>query len=146
MTAELIALTKELQRTTVMLDKVVMRLDAADKRANRHRLQLLIVAGCVVAVFLIGWWTFDSLRTSRDESRIVACHQDNDTAKRINGLNDRNQDLLRDALDRGDRTPAEQAEAQEFLVQQLAEYEALKVPLRDCSPAGIRAYYEGDEP
>lgn len=144
MTAELIALTEELRTTTSMLAVVVDRLDAADKRANRHRLQILIVAGCVVAVFLIGWRTLDALRTSRDESRIVSCQQDNDTAERINGLNDRNQDLLRDAVARGDRTPAEQDEAEAFLAQQLAEYEALKVPLRDCSPAGIRAYYEGD--
>lgn len=49
MTAEVIALTEELRTTTAMLSVVVDRLDAADKRATRHRLWTGVLACCVLA-------------------------------------------------------------------------------------------------
>ena len=49
MTAELVALTEELRITTAMLAKVTVRLDAADRRANRHRLWTGVLALCVLA-------------------------------------------------------------------------------------------------
>lgn len=49
MTQELIMLTDELRATTSMLAVVVDRLDAADRRANRHRLWTGVIALCVLA-------------------------------------------------------------------------------------------------
>ena len=45
---ELVALTDELRVTTEMLGKVIARLDAADRRANRHRLWTGVLALCVL--------------------------------------------------------------------------------------------------
>lgn len=53
MTAELIELTEELRATTKMLGKVTVRLDDADRRANRHRLWTGILALCVLANALL---------------------------------------------------------------------------------------------
>lgn len=45
MTDDLAALTEELHRTTLMLGKVLRRLDAAEKRANRQSLLTRLLAG-----------------------------------------------------------------------------------------------------
>lgn len=49
MTQELLALTDELRATNAMLATVADRLDAADRRANRHRLYTGVLALCVLA-------------------------------------------------------------------------------------------------
>ena len=85
----------------------------------------------------------DTILEARQVARKVACDADNENAGKINGLNDRSQDLLRDAAAGGNRTPEQQARADQFIAEQIAKYEALKIPLRDCSSqAAIDAYYE----
>lgn len=54
MTAELIALTAELRTTTDMLGHVLERLDAADKRARRHRAGTWVLAATVIAISVLG--------------------------------------------------------------------------------------------
>ena len=75
MTAELIALTEELRVTTVMLGKVVARLDEADRRANRHRLWTGVLALCVIAnAVMFGLFYMDQ----RDQET-AACLRSNAT-------------------------------------------------------------------
>lgn len=122
-----------------------------ERRLLRVLTVVAIVVGCVGIFLAVGARSvaneasaaLDAFTASRTEARAIACQADNDTAGRINGLNDRTQDLLRDASAGGDRTPEEQERVDAFLVEQLAKYEALKVPLRDCSPQGIEDYYGG---
>ena len=66
MTAELIALTEELRRTTEMLAAVIIRLDEADQRANRHRLWTLLLALSVMAVTALGGFFVVDSRHERD--------------------------------------------------------------------------------
>lgn len=74
MTAELVALTEELQATRQMLGVVLTRLDTADKRANRHRFMTTILALCVFAVAALGGlYAIDQ----RDDER-RACLQANE--------------------------------------------------------------------
>lgn len=79
MTAELIALTDELRATQVKLDLVLARLNAADKRANRHRVWTVVLALTVVVVVLLGglFWR------DQHEQRIVACERGNETREDI---------------------------------------------------------------
>lgn len=89
----------------------------------------------------------DVFRAQRTESRVIACNAENDSAARINALNDRTQDLLRAATaDRdGDRTPEAQARVEALLNGELVKYEAIKIPYRKCDLASVEAYYEEHE-
>lgn len=128
-----------------------------DREANERRIKASVrkvrwtwivgAIGLVVAVAALwgAWWAHDAIETiqaSRREARLAACHADNDTATKINALNERTQDLLRTAAQPNDtRTAAQQARTDALVADELEEYEAVKVPLRDCSPAGIREFY-----
>lgn len=79
MTAELIALTEELARTTAILAQLLVRLDEADRRARRHRLGTYVLAIVVVALAGLGllFWQdqaqqahSDCLRSNRTRSDI----------------------------------------------------------------------------
>lgn len=85
----------------------------------------------------------NKLQDQRDEARIVQCQRDNENTGRINALNDRTQQLVRRAVEEGssNRTPDQQAIAEAFLSSELQKFEEVKVPLRDCSPEGIEAFY-----
>jgi hypothetical protein len=90
----------------------------------------------------------DAIIEARDASRIVACGTANDIAKKHNDLVDGVENTLRVATQgNGNRTPEQQARIEAFLAQQIAQYEAIKVAIRDCSPEGLRLYYhEPKEP
>jgi hypothetical protein len=66
--AELIALTDELQATRQMLTMLVDRLDAADRRARRHRFGTFLLALCLVAVTALGVLFWNNQRTAADRS------------------------------------------------------------------------------
>jgi hypothetical protein len=83
----------------------------------------------------------DELRDQRHASRIIACEKDNDTATKVNALNDRTQQLLRNAVAGGTRTPEQEARTQAFLNSELGEYEKIKVPMRQCDPASVERFY-----
>ena len=79
MTNELIELTTELRATQVKLDQVLRRLDAADARANRHRLWTFVLAATVVFALVLGglFWR------DQTQQRIAACERGNDTREDI---------------------------------------------------------------
>lgn len=79
MTAELIALTDELRATQVKLDLVLDRLDAADTRANRHRLWTVVLALTVVVVVVLGGLFWRDQR----EQRITVCNRGNEAREDI---------------------------------------------------------------
>lgn len=119
-----------------------------------HRKWRWVRRGTVVAAIVgcIGTWAglgarhaIDEMKAQRRESRVTACRSYNDDlAANVNKLNDRTQNLLRSATaSNPNRTPEQQATVDQFLQNELDEYEQIKVPLRDCSPAGIDAYYSG---
>lgn len=88
----------------------------------------------------------DTLLEARNTSRLVACGTANDTAKKINGVIAGVEDTLRiAAAPNPNRSPEAQEKTDAFLAGQIAHYETLKVELRDCSPAGIAAYYREDK-
>ena len=68
MTAELIALTDELRRTTDLLATVIVRLDEADHRANRHRLWTVLLAVSLIAVTVLGG--FVTVNAQHERERI----------------------------------------------------------------------------
>jgi hypothetical protein len=73
MTAELLALTEELRATQVKLDQVLYRLDAADRRAHRHRLWTFVLAVTVIGTLVLGglFWR------DQTQQRIAACERGN---------------------------------------------------------------------
>lgn len=80
----------------------------------------------------------------KQEARLSACISYNrDLATNLNKLNDEVQKLATDAFadPTGRRTSAEQELVGRFLDQKHTAFEADKVPFRDCSPAGIVAFY-----
>ena len=142
--AEAVAAAKAEQKLAALEDLRTSVLK--ERRLLRVLTIAALIVGCV-GIFLANdaRTTLDEFAAARSESRVIACRGDNDAAERINGLNDRTQDLLRDAVaGNGDRTPAEQAAADAFLKEQIVKYEALKIPLRGCGPQEIEDYYNGD--
>lgn len=79
MTAELIALTDELVATQAKLDLVLARLDAADTRANTHRVWTIVLAATVVVVVLLGGlFVWDD-----HQEDIAACRRGNESREDI---------------------------------------------------------------
>lgn len=72
MTAELIALTEELQATRAMLSMLVERLDAADRRARHHRFGTFVLALVVAAVSVLGVWFFVAERDDDHRACLAA--------------------------------------------------------------------------
>lgn len=81
----------------------------------------LVVIGVVALAIWSNWEQIDKINDSRAEARIVSCESYNtDTVDRINGI------LLIAGSDAPERV------------------EPLLVPHRDCTAAGITAYFDGD--
>lgn len=127
-----------------------------DRKINESRIQASVqkmrwfrrAAVLAVLAAAVALWAgvrannaVDEIRQQRTASRIVACQKDNDTATKVNALNDRTQQLLRNAVAGGNRTPEQEARTQAFLNSELAEYEKIKVPMRRCDPASVERYY-----
>lgn len=79
MTAELVALTEELARTTAILAQILVRLDDADRRARRHRTGTWVLTAVVICLAVLGglFWQdqthqarADCLRANRTRSDI----------------------------------------------------------------------------
>lgn len=105
-----------------------------------RRAALLAVAAAAVALWagVRANNAVGDIRAQRTQSRVIACENDNATAMKVNKLNDRTQQLLRNAVAGGTtRTPAQEARTEAFLRSELAEYQKIKVPTRDCSPAAL---------
>ena len=129
-----------------------------DRDANERRIQMSVrklrwyrIAGVIGAVLSVlalwaGWranYAADRLLEQRTEARVVTCQKENETADRVNALNNRTQTLLRNAVaNNTTRTPAQQASTEAFLAAELAEYEKVKVPKRPCDVASVNRYYE----
>lgn len=144
---EMIGVVRE---ATVQIDK--------DREANEKRIKssvrkvrLTWIVGAVgVVLALVAWWAADEaqeaadlLRSQRTVARVAACEKDNEIAGKINALNDRTQDLLRVAAAPNDsRTASQQERTDRLLADELAKYEAVKVPLLDCSPEAVERFYE----
>ncbi len=141
-------LSKAVQSALTKLEK--------DRKANEERIQasvhkmrwfrrvgvIGVIAGVLgIGVGCLGLYEVDKIYDQRETSRIITCKDQNDTASRINSLNDRSQKLLENAAATGNRTPEEQIMTDLFVSRELAEYEKIKVPKRNCSPDGIRDYY-----
>ena len=121
------------------LDALVeLRRSVVKERWGLRILTLCAVLGTVAAIFLAvqAQENLDTFRAERARAAVATCTLDNENAKRVNGLNDRAQDVLRLLASPMEgsppRPPERQAEIDEVLNEQLAAYEALKVPLRDC--------------
>lgn len=104
----------------------------------------------VVSVFLNWQRTSDTqqlvvqLKTDRTAARLSACHSYNDDlVTAVNGLNDQDQSLVHDTFTGlpAYSTPEGKAIIDQYVGQRNAKYEAVKIAPRDCTPAGIAAYY-----
>lgn len=88
----------------------------------------------------------DAIIEARDASRVIACGTANDIARKHNDLVGGVEDTLRTlAAPSPTRTREQQARIDEFLAQQIAHYESIKVAIRDCSAKGLRDYYAPKE-
>lgn len=133
--------TKRVERDSELNEKRIKA--SVEKMRWFRRAAVLSLLAAALSLF-VGYQarhTADQLRTQRSQSRVIACRNENATAERVNKLNDRTQQLLRNAVAGGERTAEQETRAQAFLNAELAEYEAIKVPMRDCSPAAVEAFY-----
>lgn len=121
------------------------RTKASIRKMRWYRFAGVVGAVLAVPALWAGWRAndaIDQIRTQRSASRIIACQNDNTTAAKVNALNDRTQQLLRNAVAGGTtRTPEQDARAEAFLRSELNEYQKTKVPMRDCSPAAVERFY-----
>lgn len=134
--------TKRVERDSTLNEK---RIAASVQKMRWFRRAAVLSLFAGVLSLFVGYQarhTAEQLRTQRAQSRIVTCRNENATAERINSLNDRTQQLLRNAVaGNTSRSPEQEAVAQEFLQRELDEYEAIKVPLRACDPASVERFY-----
>lgn len=138
--------TDVLERDRAMLAE---RLKAADRKAHRSR--VLGIIGIVVGLIgILGALkaysaahtaqdAVDLVNAQRSEARVATCHAYNDqVVVNVNALNDASLggwEFLIDAA-----APQDRARADEFLESLRERFDAVKVPERDCSDAGIDAY------
>lgn len=124
-----------------------------DRWKNGFWAAVLIAFACMVVtvVFVVDDYRDD--REARDrttQARLSACLSFNeDVQANVNALNDRTQELLDQTFNgpgHTPRTPAKQAEVDAYLEQQKAAYDAVKIAERDCTPAAIEEFYEGERP
>lgn len=135
------------------VDKAMQHLDE-DRQALARKMRwwrrAVVVLGIAVVVSVFtgivgivigtrGNHALDEMRDQRDQSRVTSCQNYNDDlVANVNALNDKTQGVLRSALA---ANPNATAQGREFVANQVAEFEKVKVPRRDCSPKGIAAYY-----
>jgi hypothetical protein len=119
---------------------------AATRKSNERRV-FWLAAGCGIAVLcgavgvvigIQGNLALGEFEDQRTQARSVSCQAENATAGRINGLNQRLQDTLRAIAEFVGPDP----EVDAFIADQVAAFEVLEVPERDCTPAGIAEYFE----
>lgn len=79
----------------------------------------------------------DLVNEQRAQARPTACNADNDTAAKINGLNIQIQSLLTSIL-----SDSSSQAAVDFVAEQVAGLEAIKVRYRVCTTEAIEAFYE----
>lgn len=157
--AEAVALDKADQKLNAL---VRLRKSVLKERRLLRALTILSIIGTCAAIYLAvasnrtadeatkaaatAQKAIDAVVEARDASRIVACGTANDIARKHNDLvNGVENTLTLATKGNGTRTPEQQARVDAFLNQQIAQYEAIKVAIRDCSPAGIKAYYAPKE-
>jgi hypothetical protein len=104
---------------------------------------MLVAVG--VAVLAVRQEAIDrtsAITASRADARAAACAQDNIRIDQHNALADSLQHIL-DTLNvpNPNRTPDQQAKADAFFVDARAAVDRSRVAARDCSPAGLDAYY-----
>lgn len=110
-----------------------------------RRLAVVNVVGIVVAL-TVGIYSaveVNRIYEQRRQSRIIQCQQENRTAERINALGQSVDTILGLATESNtSRTPEQQAIVDQFLGRSRQAIANAQVPARDCSPAGIRAFYQ----
>jgi hypothetical protein len=105
----------------------VTALSAADSAASNADTVADAVAEVRAAV--------TEMAEQRTTGKVTNCNTTNETALKINGLNDQIQSILSNIL-AGTTRP----DAIAFLNDQIAGLAGIEVPYRDCSDAGIAAY------
>lgn len=83
-----------------------------------------------------------AILSARTDARVAACAQDNTRIDQHNALADSLQHIL-DTINvpNPNRTPEQQAQVDAFFVDARAAVDRSRVASRDCSPAGVDAYY-----
>lgn len=122
------------------------RIAASTRKFRAWRFAGLVGIALSVLALWAGWradTAINRINSSRAEARVAACNADNAYADKVNALNDRTQELLRAAFAANtSRTPTEQVTAEAFLADELARFDAVRVPARKCDPASIAAFYK----
>lgn len=155
----------DLGRLSAAVDAAAAKLDA-DRDALERRIAASVakmkvwrfagMAGLALGVLalpvgVLGAWAGlaaqdanEKTNSNRAEARVTACVAFNrDVAANVNALNDRGQELLQNIVNDGRerRTPEQQIAVDEVLRREVAAYEELKIPDRDCTPRGIAEFY-----
>lgn len=113
-------------------------------------LTVAVVLSCTAVVYAVHSATDNrasvvAIENTRSESRVVTCRTDNENAAHVNVIVDQDVITLQTAKEAMLANPnvseESRATATAFYDQRIAGYESGRVPLRDCSPAAIEAYY-----
>lgn len=84
----------------------------------------------------------EEMQRQRAGARVTSCTNDNDTAEKINHLGDALKQIITFATPPNPaRTPEQEMRAEQFVAQADGAVDDAKVSERDCTPAGIEAYY-----
>lgn len=129
---------------------VRLRQSVLQERRLLRVLTVLSIIGMCAAIYL-GWsarMALAEFEATRAESRVIGCESWNEQQlrSRAGDMNQtRTQFEALASFTGADRTPEQQVRVEAFLEDlygQQAKASEASYPLRDCSPAGIRAYYE----
>lgn len=115
--------------------------DAADK-ATALAAEAKVTAEIAKAAAQAATQAIASAQEARDEARAVSCTEANVIAAKHNTLVEGLQNLLYTiAAPDGERSPEAQARLDAFVRHEVAKFEPIKIPARDCTPEGIEEHF-----
>lgn len=125
------------------MTKLRAALAVSRKRELFWRAFVLVVLFAGVYFFVGQKHNLEVIVSTRTEARATTCKSDNTFIE--------NHNVLVDAVEQAAgivsapnaaRTPAQQQAADAFVMEYIAKVEKARVPLRDCSPEAITAFYK----
>jgi hypothetical protein len=139
---------RTIQSATILSDALKQNTQALKTVSDRYRYVWVAIIVMVIAVCLSLYAAFtaqsgvDKIEANRAETRVAACEQDNIRIDQHNKLTEAVRGILTlSNVPNATRTAEQQARIDAFFANSNNLLNETLVPSRDCSPAGLDAYF-----
>jgi hypothetical protein len=141
---------RAIRSATTLSDALSANTAALKQVTERYRNVWIAIVVLVITIFISLYAAVraqqgvDEIEKARSEARIASCQQDNIRIDQHNKLTEAVRGILNltnTTSTVATRTPEQQARAEAFFANANMLLNETIVPVRDCSPAGITAYF-----